>query len=129
MILPCTNSKIRAECTQRPSFGCKVTDFLSLDVEQDLARLINMECELHKAQEDLKQRLASKEDYSDEAVWGALDAGNLGFLDQKSFDTFLKRLKRRVTEDQLVALTRRVEEDQDSTHRFHRDEFLRYVYP
>lgn len=55
MILPCTNLNLRSEVTQRIHGGCKVEHFLSIDVEQDMARLFKMECNFHVEVEDLKQ--------------------------------------------------------------------------
>jgi len=85
MLLPCTNSKLRASATQRPALGCKPTDFLSIDTENDLVNLIKMEISLHNTCENLKQLLASREDYSDEAAFDAVDSTKVGFLDQKNF--------------------------------------------
>jgi len=45
---------MRAEVTQRISGGCKKEDFLSIDVEQDMARLFKMELTFHNAVEPLK---------------------------------------------------------------------------
>src|SRR6056300_1161139 len=40
MILPCANSKLRAQATQRPNGMCGKYDYLTLDVEKELAELI-----------------------------------------------------------------------------------------
>jgi hypothetical protein len=88
-----------------------------------------MEINLHNTCEDLRQRLASREDYSDEAVFNALDSAKVGFLDIKNFDNFMKRMKRKIDEDQAVALLRRIELDQDSTHRIKKSEFMDFIKP
>ena len=54
MVLPCTNYKLRSAVTQRPNQMCRTTDFLTLDVEQDLTRLLKMEVDTHREQEVLK---------------------------------------------------------------------------
>ena len=54
MVLPCTNSKMRSEVTQRTAGGCKPDEYLTMDVEQDLSRLLKMEAELHDEVEPLK---------------------------------------------------------------------------
>lgn len=54
MILPCTNMKLRAQTTQRVMGDCKPSDFLTLDVEQDLTRLLKMEIAMHNESEELK---------------------------------------------------------------------------
>ena len=84
---------------------------------------------MHNTCEDLRQRLASREDYSDEAVFNALDSAKVGFLDIKNFDNFMKRMKRKIDEDQAVALLRRIELDQDSTHRIKKSEFMDFIKP
>ena len=47
MILPCTNSKLRSQTTQRVMGDCRPTDFLTLDVEQDMTILFKMEIVMH----------------------------------------------------------------------------------
>jgi hypothetical protein len=43
---------------------CRPTDFLTLDVEQDLSRLLKMEVAIHAESEALKQRFESYMDYT-----------------------------------------------------------------
>ena len=50
-------------------------------------------------------------------------------LDSKNFDNFMKRMKRKIDEDQAVALLRRIELDQDSTHRIKKFEFMDFIKP
>ena len=54
IILPCANSRLRAQATQRPNQICTKYDYLTLDVEKELAELILMEIRLHRESEDLK---------------------------------------------------------------------------
>ena len=54
IVLPCTNSKLRSQTTQRQMGDCRPTDFLTLDVEQDLSRLFKMEIAMHNDSEYLK---------------------------------------------------------------------------
>lgn len=54
MILPCTNAKMRSEQTQKRIQECRPEDYLSLDVEQDMMRLIRAEMEFHRELEDKK---------------------------------------------------------------------------
>jgi len=54
IILPCANSQLRAAATQRPNQICNKFDYLTLDVEKDLAELFLEEIRLHRAIEDLK---------------------------------------------------------------------------
>ena len=54
MLLPCSNAKLRAQATQRPNLFCGKNDYLTLDVEKELAELILEEVNLHRKTEDLK---------------------------------------------------------------------------
>lgn len=47
VLLPCTNAKIRSEATQRPQYEVRPHDFLPIDIEQDLSRLIKAELQNH----------------------------------------------------------------------------------
>mgnify|MGYP000008559654 CR=1 FL=1 len=92
MILPCTNSKLRSQTTQRVMGDCRPTDFLTLDVEQDMTRLFQMEIIMHKESENLKQRFESHMDYTPQASYNCVDNAAIGFIDIKGFDNFFKRL-------------------------------------
>jgi hypothetical protein len=55
MVLPCDNPQVRATATQRPNAYIGKFDYLTLDVERDLTKLIMGEIELHRKSEELKQ--------------------------------------------------------------------------
>ncbi len=63
LILPCSNSKLRATATQRPKWICNKFDYLTLDVEKELAELLLGEVRLHRESEDKKQLLASSKGF------------------------------------------------------------------
>lgn len=92
MCLPCTNPKMRAATTQRPTRECRPGDYLSMDVEQDLARLLRSEVELHQETEALKQRLESSRDFAPDAAYKSVDYTNIGRIDIKCLDNFFKRM-------------------------------------
>ena len=71
---------------------CRPTDFLTLDVEQDMTRLFQMEIIMHKESENLKQRFESHMDYTPQASYNCVDNAAIGFIDIKGFDNFFKRL-------------------------------------
>jgi len=54
IILPCANSKLRSIATQRPNIICGKYDYLTLDVEKDLAALLLEEIKMHRACEEIK---------------------------------------------------------------------------
>jgi len=126
MILPCTNAKIRADTTQRLNMECRPTDFLTIDVEQDLARLVKMEIMLHRDSEILKQRFESHADYSPDLAFKSVDRTNLGFIDIKTLDNFFKSLQvKNITIEDNAAIIRRFDLDCDS--RLKKEEFLKGI--
>lgn len=54
MVLPCDNPSLRATATQRPNAYINKFDYLTLDVERDLTKLLMAEIELHKKSEIIK---------------------------------------------------------------------------
>jgi hypothetical protein len=54
IILPCSNSKLRAQATQRPNQMCNQYDYLTMDVEKEMADLLLSEIKLHRESEDMK---------------------------------------------------------------------------
>lgn len=73
IVLPCTNSKMRSECTQRMAAGCGPDEFLTMDVEQDMVRLFKMEVDLHFEIEPIKQRYDCLPETSAETTFAFLD--------------------------------------------------------
>jgi hypothetical protein len=127
-VLPCTHAKLRAVTTQRPAEDCRPGDYLSMDVEQDLTRLIRAEIEMHTVTEALKQRLEAAADYDDAACYSTVDNQSVGFIDVKCVDNFFRRtLTKGVDYEDFVALIRRL--DLDSDGRLREDEFLKGVIP
>jgi len=57
VLLPCGpgSEEMRSDVTQRVASGCKPDEFLTVDVEQDLSRLLKMEVDFHREVELLKQ--------------------------------------------------------------------------
>jgi Ca2+-binding EF-hand superfamily protein len=111
MILPCTNSTMRAEVTQRIAAGCNPDEFLTMDVEQDMVRLFKMETELHVETELIKQKYDCMPETSADTTFAFLDSAKIGFLEGKSFVNFFKRLGTKITSEQMEALMRRIEFD------------------
>ena len=105
---------------------CRPTDFLTLDVEQDLSRLLKMEVVMHRDSERHKQRFESHMDYTPQAAYNCVDNSALGFIDTKGIDNFFKRLfvKGIVLED-VMAIIRRLDLDGDS--KLKPEEFLKGI--
>lgn len=123
MLLPCTNSTMRAEASQRQGIICKSGDYLSVDVEQDMARLFKSEIIMHRECEEVAQQLESMMEYSEEGCFATLDPGNLGFLEIKTVDSFFKRtFTKGITLEDNAAIIRRLDQDGDNKLKF--DEFI-----
>jgi Ca2+-binding EF-hand superfamily protein len=122
LVLPCDNNVLRATATQRPNTQINPGDFLTLDVERDLAALLVAEIELHRGSEKVKQQLESQPDYSSEAVYQCIDDWGYGFVDTRNLYRFFKNCRSKATEEDCVALIRRFDLDADS--KLSRDEFL-----
>ena len=105
---------------------CRSTDFLTLDVEQDLSRLIKMEVMLHRETEALKQIMESHMDYSPQAAYAAVDNTAIGFVSIKTLDNFFKRtFTKGVMLEDNAAIIRRLDLDGDS--KLSPEEFLRGI--
>lgn len=113
MCLPCTNARMRSEVSQRMVSGCNPGEFLSMDVEQDLLRLLQLEVEMHRDVEIKRQFFASMPDVTPDGTFSSLDSAKIGFLEIKSFAAFLKRLNFKLSMEELFCLMRRIEVDQD----------------
>ena len=126
IVLPCTNYKMRAEVTQRMNRECRSTDYLTMDVEQDLSRLLKAEVKCHKEQEYLKQQFEAMMDYSPEGAYKCVDSTNMGFIDTKCLDNFFKRLfTKKIELEDEEAIIRRL--DLDSNGKLNMEEFIKGI--
>jgi len=122
MILPCDNTLLRSRATQRPNGQINPGDFLTLDVERDLTNLLVSEIELHRASEKLKQQLESQLDYSVEGIYQVVDDWRYGYIDIRNLYRFFKNNRSKATEEDCIAIIRRLDLDADS--KLSREEFL-----
>lgn len=122
MILPCDNPQFRAVATQRPNVYISKFDYLTLDVERDLTKLIMSEIDLHRKSEKIKQHLESALDYSEEAVYAAVDDWGYGFVDARNLKSFFRNNKYKATDEDCIAIIRRLDLDADS--KLTKEEFL-----
>lgn len=98
IILPCANSRLRAQATQRPNMMCGRYDYLTLDVEKELAELVLMEIKLHRDSEELKQELEATKGFSKKAAYESIDDVSLTYIDQKNLERFFNAQRRRTTD-------------------------------
>lgn len=128
MVLPCSNSKLRAAATQRPNGICGPHDYLTLDVEKDLSELILLELKLHRETEDMKQELEGGEkSFTWDAAYTAIDDCSLKYIYQKNLERFFNACKRKTTDLDHFAIIRRIDLDADS--RINKDEFMEAIKP
>ena len=122
LVLPCDNAHLRARATQRPNQYITRNDFLTIDVERDITNLLLAEIELHNKSEKLKQELESQPDFSGEAVFRAIDDWGYGFVDQSNIKGFLRNFKHVASDEECVAIVRRLDLDGDA--KLNMDEFV-----
>ena len=84
-----------------------------------MARLFKMEIEFHTEVEPLKHRMETHPNYSHKTAYKTLDPTNLGFIEVKTLDNFLKRNRvKGVTLEDNAAVIRRFDLDNDGKLRF-----------
>jgi hypothetical protein len=97
-------------------------DYLTLDIERELTKLILAEIDLHSTTEKLKQELESQLDYNPDSVYQAIDDWGYGFIDARNMKSFFRNNKCKMEEDSCVAVIRRMDLDADS--KLTKEEFL-----
>jgi len=122
MLLPCDHPSLRAAATQRPNVYINKFDYLTLDIEKDLTTLILKEIELHKKSEKLKQEIESQPEFSGEALYKTIDDWGYGFIDTRNLKSFFRKNKGNPSDEELVAIIRRLDLDADS--KLNKEEFL-----
>ena len=127
IILPCANSRLRAQATQRPNMMCGKYDYLTLDVEKELAELILMEIKMHRETEELKQELESTKGFSKDAAYDAMDDGSFNYIYQKNLERLFNAQKKKTNEQDHYAIIRRI--DLDADQKIHKEEFLEAIAP
>jgi len=102
-------------------------DFLTLDVERDVTKLIMKEIDLHRKSEILKQELSSVPDSSGDAIYKAIDDWGYGFVDARNLKSFFRNNKYNATDEECIAIIRRMDLDADS--KLTKEELLEGVRP
>lgn len=69
---------------------------------------------MHRKSEKLKQQLESCQDYSEDAVYSAIDDWGYGFIDTRNIKGFFRNNKYKATDEDCIALIRRMDLDADS---------------
>ena len=69
--------------------ACHSKDYLTIEIERELAELICLEVKLFRRSENLKQELVSSKGFSADACFEVIDDYGLGYIYQKSLERFL----------------------------------------
>ena len=77
---------------------CGRYDYLTLDVEKELAELILMEIKMHRDTEELKQELEASKGFSKPAAYDAIDDCNMKHIQQKNMERFFNGLFKKTSE-------------------------------
>ena len=113
MLLPCNNPGLRTKATQRPNVFVAQHDYLTLDLERDVTKLIQKEIEIHRKSELLKQELASSSDFSLDGCYKSIDDWGYGWVDQRNLKSFFRNNKYNATDEECIAIIRRLDLDAD----------------
>ena len=93
-----------------------------MDVERDVTALIQKEIALHKNGEILKQEMESAPEFSGDCLYNTIDDWGYGYVDQRNLKGFFRRNKGNCTDDELVAVIRRLDLDADG--KLNKEEFI-----
>jgi hypothetical protein len=77
---------------------CGRYDYLTLDVEKELAELLLMEIMMHRDTEDLKQELEASKGFSKDAAYEAVDDCFFNYIYQKNLERFFNAQRKKTTE-------------------------------
>lgn len=127
ILLPCCDIPLRQKTVKRRPQVIKQGDYLTLDVEKELAELFLMEMDFHREVEQIKQELVSIKEYDKDSIFSVVDSTGLGHIYAKSIEQFLKNIKRKLTDEEIGALIRRV--DMDGDNKISKQEFMEAILP
>ena len=111
--LPVTSPALRQLATQRESYYVARDETLPYDVEWALARVFDKEINAHLKIELLKEDLINRYDFDTLNAFKTVDADRLGSLDHETLYQFFRSNKITVSDDDVLALLRRLDKDQD----------------
>lgn len=106
---------------------CGKYDYLTLDVEKELAELILTEVQMHRLTEDMKQELESGKGYDKRAAFSAIDDCSMGYVYQKHLERFFNAQRKKTNEGDHFAIIRRI--DLDADQKISKQEFWEAIQP
>ena len=127
IVLPCGDSYLRAEVTQRPSRRTRVDEKLDPIIERELAILLAKEIDFQLKLEQLKQDLERYPRFNTRHAFKAIDYMNYKVIDEQSLRRFLKRVGHQPIKQELINIMRRFDLDGDAKISF--AEFIEGITP
>lgn len=112
-VLPVTSPALRQLATQRESYFVGRNETLPYDVEWSLSRVFDKEINAYRKIELLKDDLVNRYDYDGLNAFKTVDIDRLGYLDHETIYQFFQRNKIIASDDDVLALLRRLDKDQD----------------
>lgn len=112
--LPCGDSYLRAEVTQRPSRRTLSFEKVDPIVERELAILFAKEIDFQLKLEQLKQELHRYQAFNMRHCFKAIDYLNHKVIEESALRRFLKRAGHQPVKRELVAVMRRFDLDGDA---------------
>ena len=115
-VLPCNNPALREDVCQRKTFevDARSGQRLHATVEQSLADFFEREINFHIKNEMLKVQLTRLPDWNVKAAYNLLDSQRQGFVSHFNLYGFLNQNKYDASDDELIAIIRRMEGQGDS---------------
>ena len=130
MLLPCTDNLLRNVSLDRPSHRIGRFDSLPRDIELALLEIVEMEINLMRRQDSLKNDLEIRYDFSTLSAFRSVDKYNDGRIDNNNLGAFLRSCGTYPTETELLAIIRRIDTDGDAKLDYAEfAEFLRTACP
>ena len=126
-ILPATSPALRKLAMERESYYVGRNETLPYDVEWSISRIFDKEISTYRKLELLKDELIHRFDFDTLNAYKTIDYDRLGFLDHEALYGFFQRNKMIVSDDDVLALLRRIDKDQDG--RVSYAEFVDAVMP
>jgi len=127
IVLPANNPTLRAKVAQRPSYRVKQDQTLPYQAEFPLTKVIDKEISFYTVLDSYKKTLYQNPGFSYYEAFRSLDIGHIGRLSLSSFRDFLKTQDVFAADEDLKALMRRLDKDNDGFISF--EEFVESIKP
>eukprot|EP00347_Sterkiella_histriomuscorum_P004864 403358796 len=127
MILPCDSAKLRKKIDKKPKYLVSRNEPMTREVEAELTKLIELEISFNRKCEDLKQRIHSCKEFSEEKAFLSIDDWNYGYIDKTNLKYFLRKHGHIASTADILKIIRRMDLDGDA--RLSKQEFYEAIRP